>query len=460
LNILEALVMVTYCNPIKVWTPPQNWDGKAIQLKIAILNSDATQSATPTTAQTADDVRKDGKPSSGGGGSNSASPGTLPPSPFATPVLPVQIDTGSQGILIPGPLLYENQDYTITYKNNIPTEITGSLLPGVECLNPAQVIYQPSSDDIHGFLYSVPGLAIGVAGDAPIATTGPVTLIGAFGKTPYMMGVGVGRPHLADNAFLFANSPTAGDEFYPSFLITSQGIWLGCQPGNVSQTIQSNSNSQNPVTFYYQKLVAQKAPAQGTGNGNAPGTAAGSPTSSTQSAGTSDPANTPSPTNPSGYALITGGYHIQAPNSDGQAVTPSTPIDYTPCGILIDTGLEVMLMNAGAPDDQQTRKLLTTQNTSINIEVNATTDGQSTSTSGNVGYQFTITGQQSQNYGQTTEAVGTTDNTEKDVVSGPAPGAVLPQGPGAYVNTGINFLQAYHFYYDGPNAQVGFASVS
>lgn len=144
-----------------------------------------------------------------------------------------QVDTGSCGIVIPMSLLFVDGEYVLS--PSVPDQpirnfVSGTLLPGVTMQDPAEVVYQPSSDSLYGFHFTVERLAVGVRPDGSCAYVAEnVQIIGAYNvdSTQGMMGVGFGRNSLGTNVFL--NAPGMADGTVPaSFLFTPTGIQLGC----------------------------------------------------------------------------------------------------------------------------------------------------------------------------------------------------------------------------------------
>lgn len=137
-----------------------------------------------------------------------------PSAPTPSPIHPCQVDTGSCGIVIPASLLYANGS------------VGGTLLPGVTRGVAAPPIrYQPSNKEFQGWYYTVAELAIGASLDHPPAFIAQnITVVGIDDPDPGvgMMGVGFGRPtQYGSNVFLSAPG------INPSFLLTTDGIWLG-----------------------------------------------------------------------------------------------------------------------------------------------------------------------------------------------------------------------------------------
>jgi len=137
-----------------------------------------------------------------------------PSAPAPSPIHPCQVDTGSCGIVIPASLLYVNGS------------VGGTLLTGVTRGVPAPPIrYEPSNKEFQGWYYTVAELAIGASLARPPAFVAQnTTVVGIDDPDPGvgMMGVGFGRPtQYGSNVFLSAPG------INPSFLLTTDGIWLG-----------------------------------------------------------------------------------------------------------------------------------------------------------------------------------------------------------------------------------------
>ena len=156
-----------------------------------------------------------------------------PGTSLASPLHNCQVDTGSCGIVVPESLLYVGGNVN-----------GGQLLPGVAMGGPAEVIYQPSRNNLYGFYYNVAQLGVGVgASGGPAFVCENVTLIGASNATPGegMMGVGFGRPTaLGTNVFLNAG-------VNPSYLLTKDGIWLGYTPDTLPGADSFNFQQLTPA---------------------------------------------------------------------------------------------------------------------------------------------------------------------------------------------------------------------
>lgn len=152
----------------------------------------------------------------------------------------VLIDTGSCGLVIPVALLHQGGN------------IANPFLDGVRQLEQITIPYQPSSEDLSGYVYHVDAIDIGVSldGTAPAFTAKNVKIVGVtdakkagFG----MMGVGFGRPNpFADNLLLSAPAPVN-----PSYLFTPQGITVGYT--------QETLASAGLGTFNFQSLARSQA---------------------------------------------------------------------------------------------------------------------------------------------------------------------------------------------------------
>lgn len=137
----------------------------------------------------------------------------------------VLVDTGSCGLVIPAALLYVG--------GTLNPDAPGPLLPGIKQLGPITIPYQPSSEDLTGFIYEIEAINIGVAANSTSAYTAQnVQIVGVMNaKKPGfgMMGVGFGRPTpFATNLLL-----SAGPNVYPSYLFNQQGITLGYTPATL-----------------------------------------------------------------------------------------------------------------------------------------------------------------------------------------------------------------------------------
>ena len=152
----------------------------------------------------------------------------ISPGQNTAPVHPCLVDTGSVGIVIPEQLLYDGQN---------------NLLPGVTKGPPIVIPYQPSKNDLQGYVYYVENLAVGATnagGSAYVCQNVAVAGVSTSNADEGMMGIGFGRPNpFGTNVFL------TGTGTYPSYLLTSEGIWLGYTAGTL------------PAGYQFQPLVPQ-----------------------------------------------------------------------------------------------------------------------------------------------------------------------------------------------------------
>lgn len=342
--------------------------------------------------------------------------------------LQVQIDTGSCGIVIPATALYlKNESDASTATKDSTTGETACtatqlalmpLLPGVTTTyEPATIVYQPSGDSIIGFYYHIAELGIGEDGQGnPLVIAKNVKVMGATSASPFMMGVGFDRPLIADNAFL-ADLTTANNStpLYPSYYLDHQTVELGLSPSNA---------------FAFQTLAVQTQGAPGTyqdWNWNTPQGA------------------------------------ITVANAEATLLTT------TPVSLLIDTGLDLMMVN-----NMGTLFPLPGTDSSWDT-ANITFEFNPKATSAHSSFSFPLTGTASAQFSKNVPAttVYTTKNsvvTDNDVtlqdsnsVNTPAPTLVhVISNPdnNAFINTGFNPLFAYGMIFDPTNNQVGFKSLS
>ncbi|MCG5243609.1 hypothetical protein [Azospirillum doebereinerae] len=297
-----------------------------------------------------------------------------------------QVDTGSCGIVVPQTLFY------------VDGNTSGSLLPGVTKGSPAKVIYHPSSNDLNGFHYTVERLGVGVLDDGSCAfVCENATVIGAenVGPDQGMMGVGFGRPELGTNVFL--NVPGMSDGTVPpSFLLTTQGIWLGYDKEDLP----------NASAFAFQTLTPETAD------------------------GAKVP-NTPAWNTPNAVVTLS-------------SLTNPASGQYPGTGLL-DTGLDLMMLRLTAPDWQQ------------NFPGTAVTIAWGNAGSGAVlQYQFIVgpTEEVKLGSGDALTKVFTVSGP-----SSMKPMYIVPlgEGDGNFVNTGINVIQGADYYFNADLGLIGFA---
>jgi hypothetical protein len=345
----------------------------------------------------------------------------------------VQIDTGSCGIVIPAVALYQMTDSTAatsavsTATTTEETAYTASqlalmpLLPGVTTkYEPATIKYQPSGDSIIGFYFYIDELGIGDDGQGkPLVIAKNVKVMGATSGSPFMMGVGFDRPLIADNAFL-ANLTTANNNstpLYPSYYLDHQTVQLGLKPSN---------------SFVFQALTIQTEGRSGTyqdWNWNTPQGA------------------------------------ITVANAD------TTLLKSTPVSLLIDTGLDLMMVNNMGTLFPLPGTDSSWDTANITLEINADSSASAPSC-----FSFPLTGTASAQFSQKGAAttVYRTENSvvmNGDVVLLDSPSVTKPAPTLVYVisgqdvdkpfiNTGFNPLFAYGMMFDPTNNQVGFKSLN
>lgn len=341
----------------------------------------------------------------------------------------VQVDTGSLGFVIPEALLLETD---------------GSLKPGVTCLGQGEINYHPSSNSLRGCFYLVEGIGLGLtsppgAEPAFAAKTGPIVVLGArykgdTGDTPVgidqgMMGVGFGRPCLGrvingdvyqmGNPFLDAYAP-GGAPLYPSYLMakTVPHITLGVEPAG----------------FKGDYPQASLIPLQ-SGTAADPANKDWSDTPTCLAGGAIPPA----PPRPPYWNDLSGAVTISGVHG-GQPF---------PVGLLLDTGLDLMMLRVDGIDGW-----------SANL-VGATVAVGCPEAGAPMRYQFSLAKTATQD-GATVyvPAPGTAEAPSVLMpLSGPAAPTdkIGPDGVGGYVNTGINPIQGFAYYFDAKVGQVGFS---
>lgn len=295
---------------------------------------------------------------------------------------PCLVDTGSCGIVVPESLFYVNGD------------MSNTLIEGVQRGAPAVVTYEPSSDDLHGYYYTIPQLTIGGSqGKDPAFTCYNVTVVGvsdAKNQNMGMMGVGFGRPKsYGDNVLLCA--PT-----YPSYLFTQTGITLGY----TQATLPSASS------YGFQQLQQQVS-----------------------------------------TAAVASGWQTPAANI---TITPTGNTNNNPpfvASALLDTGINSMMLGAAYGGSSWPSNLI---GTTVEISWQGATAGSSI-----LSYKFNITGiaqPGADNASKPPFAVsGSTPMMPTEV------NAIAPSTP-AFVNTGIHVLLGANYFYDSQLGQIGLMS--
>ena len=297
---------------------------------------------------------------------------------------PCLIDTGSCGIVVPESLFYKNGD------------MSNGLIEGVQRGAPAVVTYQPSSDDLQGFYYTIPQLAIGgSSGSDPAFTCNNVTVVGVTdAKNPNMgmMGVGFGRPKsYGDNVLLCA--PT-----YPSYLFTQDSIWLG----------YTSATLPNASSYGFQQLQPQ-------------------------------PATLDVPTSP--WQTPTGIITIKPTGMNNPSSFPAS--------VLLDTGINSMMLGAAYGGSAWPGNLI---GTTVGISWQGSIENASL-----LAYSFDITGiaqPGANNAGKPPFAVSGSSPMKPTEVN-----AIAATTP-AFVNTGIHVLLGANYFYDSQLGQIGLMSTS
>ncbi len=438
--------------------------------------------------------------------------------------LNVLVDTGSTGIVIPASYL---------------TSSTGTPLPGVTCLGPAQITYYPKGDTQYGYYYLVKSMSLGLlSGSGSTATyaceIGPVVVFGIqcssaqsqtteSGSTASsgtgsgtgvsmvpvsagfgMFGVGFGRStngyvngysasptqtgatgdtvYTLSNPFLHATSNSAS--LYPSYILsskgnaTSQGIVtaanyegeLGVYTGYVTLGVTYETFSSSSYGGTLAKLTAAD-PQPGVLNATTPTPASGSKCScSCSETPVPTPGNwPPPPATITFWETATGSITL----ANKTATPPSTT--YT-TGVLLDTGINTMIINdstgatmasnlAGYEVTVAIPGSTSAAIMSYTFTINAQTS--STTTSAGTSSQYSVVALGTTNGDPTSpaqpasvgviQAATTTTATTTTGSSGTGSSGTSGDTPQLFVNTGINVLNRYNYFFDASAGYIGFA---
>lgn len=368
---------------------------------------------------------------------------------------PVTVDTGSCGIILPITALMkplpggevnlvqgsDPQSYLLSagLRDGVnligATEAFADGIAKYTGMEPAILQYQPSTDKIFGYYFTVEYLGIG--GDdenGPLVVARDVKVIGAISGKPYMMGVGFDRPLIGDNVFLASLVPPTGTisvnnstgnqtittlPLYPGFYLDNKTVTLGYNP------------AQSAETFVYQTLNPQKTSPDGYQS--------------------------------SSWSEMTGTITV---SKGGQTV-----LQKTNANLLLDTGLDLMMVNgftaATFPPASATNNW-TGANVSFAINGTGATSAAT--------FNFNLVGvgvANPSNTGQG-ETIYTTVNSHKnnagsiDLLDSPSvsspPPTFVQVTPSAsatpFINTGFNPLFQLGMAFDAPNNRVGFTTLA
>lgn len=364
----------------------------------------------------------------------------------------VQVDTGSTGLVIPETLLLD--------ENGVPKT-------GVYCLGPGEIIYYPSSDSTRGCYYLVEQVMLGeLQGGGFAVQTGPLVVLGGrysglngtdlIKPNMGMMGVGFGRPVLGrvngtdiyqiSNPFMAAFDPVLGLPLYPSYLMTNGSnpnvdyITLGVQP-----EIFSN-NFSNAV--FVPLVPGDTSPPNNVGDCSCV------PTPRQQEiVGWLSNVNFPPPPTPPGPPP-----RPPAWTSPPATISISTYNGGEPTSgnLLLDTGLNLMMMSiiSPVPDPAGSPPVWEEDLQGATISIIVPAPGGAPA----MQYHFTL--------GQPFVDKATGANVYPPISGSTdmAPTFLQPLGlgnpPANFVNTGINPIQSYAYFYDGNLGNVGFAAYS
>ncbi|WP_349596202.1 hypothetical protein [Azospirillum argentinense] len=353
----------------------------------------------------------------------------------------VQVDTGSTGVVIPATLLMVDGD------------TSKGLVAGVVSLGPAQITYHPSGNTLAGCLYLVPSLSIGASQDdakqvASVCEAGPLVVFGAqyAGNTATpdvqnpvdpgmgMMGVGFGRPALSytanagqpdqvvytlSNPFLSAS--VNGQPIYPSYLLSSAGSGAS---GYITLGVTTAAFTASPFNGQTVALTSAKPPV--TAN-------------VTNGCNCAPASGTPWPAAPTQPYWLTGPATITI-----TTVNDARPLKAT---LLLDSGVTGAMMSV--PQAKAWTANLGGAEITVAVPNGSSPDAEPVMT-----YSFAMSS------AAPVKGIFGIDTTLSTAAAPASLEPVLPDADIAFVNTGINPLLAYNYFFDAQLGQVGFATTA
>ncbi|MBK3737110.1 hypothetical protein GAY29_29410 [Azospirillum brasilense] len=353
----------------------------------------------------------------------------------------VQVDTGSTGVVIPATLLMVDGD------------TSKGLVAGVVSLGPAQITYHPSGNTLAGCLYLVPSLSIGASQDdakqvASVCEAGPLVVFGAqyAGNTATpdvqnpvdpgmgMMGVGFGRPALSytanagqsdqvvytlSNPFLSAS--VNGQPLYPSYLLSSAGSGAS---GYITLGVTTAAFTASPFNGQTVALTSAKPPV--TAN-------------VTNGCNCAPASGTPWPAAPTQPYWLTGPATITI-----STVNDARPLKAT---LLLDSGVTGAMMSV--PQAKAWTANLGGAEITVAVPNGSSPDAEPVMT-----YSFAMSS------AAPVKGIFAIDTTLSTAAAPASLEPVLPDADIAFVNTGINPLLAYNYFFDAQLGQVGFATTA
>ncbi|OYD81628.1 hypothetical protein [Azospirillum brasilense] len=353
----------------------------------------------------------------------------------------VQVDTGSTGVVIPATLLMVDGD------------TSKGLAAGVESLGPAQITYHPSGNTLAGCLYLVRSLALGASLDeskqvVSVCEAGPLVVFGAqyAGNTGTpgvqnpvdpgmgMMGVGFGRPALSytaeagqpdqvvytlSNPFLSASAK--GQPLYPSYLLSSAGSGpSGC----IALGVTTAEFTADPFNGQTVALTSAKPPV--TAN-------------VTNGCNCAPPTGTPWPAAPNQPYWLTGPATITI-----STINDALPLSAT---LLLDSGVIGAMMSV--PQVKNWAANLGGAEITIAVPNGSSPDAEPV-----MSYSFSVSS------AAPVKGIFAIDTALSTAAAPASLEPVLPDADIAFVNTGINLLLAYNYFFDAQLGRLGFATAA
>lgn len=306
----------------------------------------------------------------------------------------VQLDTGSCGLVVSAALFFENGQYTFTPNPDGGGSLTGQTLAGITIGDYTTATYSSDEDSFAGFHITIPSLAFGC-------------MKPANGPDPSKVTCSAVATNVSAIAVIGRILPTGEIYTGPGSQPFMCGVGFGRY--GLGSNILINAQTPDGTPIYSSFLFTN----QGVWLGYQQSANAGGVSVNTAIPGSSFSFQTLS-TQPVTQLS-------QCPAPTATFSIGSAPGDSMDVSLLVDTGIEYMIANVSS----QIAAGLKVSGTTVTISIDQT----------NLSYSFT---------------------RPYDGTPG-APITVVSPQVGQFVNTGLNFLQAFQYYFDWPNTTVGVA---
>ena len=308
----------------------------------------------------------------------------------------VQLDTGSCGLVVSAAVFFENGQYTFTPDNGTnPATLTGQTLAGITIGGYTTVEYTSDEDKFAGFHITIPALALGCTRrpNSPGATIVTWTAV-ATNVTAIAV---VGKIQSSGQIYTGPNS-------HPFMC----GVGFG-RPG-LGTNILLNAQTPDGTPLYSSFLFTDRGVWLGyQQTANAGGVAV----------------NTAIPGSRFNYQTLSTQPVTKLSECPAPTATFSVgpgPSDSMNVELLVDTGIDYMIANVSSAIAAKLHE----NNTTVSISIDQTS----------LSYSFT---------------------TPVNGRDGAPARRIATNHVGQFVNSGLNFVQAFQYYFDWPNATVGIA---